>query len=178
MRLRDVEPGDVGAYVRMRCDPVMMAELGGPQPREGMAAKVARDVQQAASDAAWIKMIIPDQSAPGVVAGSIALWPHEDGQTPMSEIGWMVLPEFQGRGIATTAVRLLLALAREKNRWGLVHAFPAITNAPSNAVCRSAGFRFAGERETTFAGRVFRTNHWVINPATDLTVATAPLSSP
>jgi hypothetical protein len=25
MRLRDVEPGDVGAYVRMRCDPVMMA---------------------------------------------------------------------------------------------------------------------------------------------------------
>ena len=38
MRLRDVEPGDVGAYVRMRCDPVMMAELGGPRPREGMAA--------------------------------------------------------------------------------------------------------------------------------------------
>jgi hypothetical protein len=39
MRLRDVEPGDVGAYVRMRCDPVMMAELGGPQPREGISAK-------------------------------------------------------------------------------------------------------------------------------------------
>ena len=30
MRLRDVELGDVAAYVRMRCDPVMMAELGGP----------------------------------------------------------------------------------------------------------------------------------------------------
>jgi hypothetical protein len=28
MLLRDVEPGDVAAYVRMRCDPVMMAELG------------------------------------------------------------------------------------------------------------------------------------------------------
>ena len=167
MRLRDVELGDVGAYVRMRCDPVMMAELGGPQPREGMSAKVARDVQQAASDAAWIKMIIPDQSAPGVVAGSIALWSHEDSGTSMSEIGWMVLPEFQGRGIATTAVRMLLALAREKNRWGLVHAFPVITNTPSNAVCRSAGFRFVEERETTFAGRVFRTNHWVINPATE-----------
>jgi RimJ/RimL family protein N-acetyltransferase len=114
MRLRDVELGDVGAYVRMRCDPVMMAELGGPQPREGMAAKVARDVQQAASDAAWIKMIIPDT---------------------------------------------------------------VVTNVPSNGVCRSAGFRFVEERETTFAGRVFRTNHWAINPATDLTVATAPLSS-
>jgi hypothetical protein len=42
VRLRDVEPGDVGAYVRMRCDPVMVAELGGPLPREGVAAKVAR----------------------------------------------------------------------------------------------------------------------------------------
>jgi len=177
MQLRDVAPGDLGAYQRMRCDPVMMAELGGPVPREGMAAKVARDVEQAAADSAWIKMIIPDESAPGVVAGSVALWSHEDSGTAMSEIGWMVLPEFQGRGIAKTAVRMLLTLAREQDRWGLVHAFPAITNAPSNAVCRSAGFRFAGEQDTTFSGRVFRTNHWVINPATDLTTANArPLS--
>jgi len=102
----------------MRSDPVMMAELGGPQPREGMAAKVACDVQQAAADTAWIKMIIPDGSAPGVVAGSVALWSHEDSGTAMSEIGWMVLPEFQGRGIATTAVRMLLELAREQERWG------------------------------------------------------------
>jgi RimJ/RimL family protein N-acetyltransferase len=177
MRLRDVELGDVGAYVRMRCDPVMMAELGGPLAREGMAAKVARDVQRAAADTAWIKMIIPDGSAPGVVAGSVTLWSHEDSGTAMSEIGWMVLPEFQGRGIATTGVRMLLALACEQDRWGRVHAFPATTNAPSNAVCRSAGFRFAGEQDTSFAGRVFRTNHWVINPATDLTTANARLSS-
>jgi hypothetical protein len=41
VRLRDVEPGDVDAYVRMRCDPVMTAELGGPLPREGIEDKVA-----------------------------------------------------------------------------------------------------------------------------------------
>ena len=43
MRLRDVELGDLSAYVRMRCNPVMMAELGGPLPREGVEEKVARD---------------------------------------------------------------------------------------------------------------------------------------
>jgi hypothetical protein len=80
--------------------------------RSNIEAKVARDVQQAAADAAWIKMIIPDGNAPGVVAGSVVLWSHEDSGTPMSEIGWMVLPEFQGRGIAKTAVGMLLALAR------------------------------------------------------------------
>ena len=36
VRLRDVEVGDAGAYVRMRCDPAMTAELGGPLPREGI----------------------------------------------------------------------------------------------------------------------------------------------
>ena len=59
MRLRDVERGDVDAYVRMRCDPVMMAELGGPLPRGGIEDKVARDVQAVAAGTDWIKMIVP-----------------------------------------------------------------------------------------------------------------------
>ena len=168
MRLRDVEPGDGDAYVRMRYDPAMTAELGGPLPREGIEAKVARDVRDAAADIAWIKMIIPDEIAPAVVAGSVVLWSHDDGE-PISEIGWMVLPEFQGRGIGTMAVRALLQLARDAGRWGLVHAFPATTNGPSNGICRSVGFRFAGEQDVPFAGRVIRTNHWVINPGADLT---------
>jgi RimJ/RimL family protein N-acetyltransferase len=165
MRLRDVELGDVSAYARMRCDPVMMAELGGPQPREGIEEKVARDVQAAAAGDAWIKMIVPGEAAPEVVVGSVALWSHdEDGGEPITEIGWMVLPEFQGRGLAKRAVRMLLELARDDGRWGLVHAFPGTTNCPSNGICRSLGFRFAGERDVTFADRILRSNHWFINP--------------
>jgi RimJ/RimL family protein N-acetyltransferase len=168
MRLRDVEPGDVSAYVRMRCDPVMMAELGGPLPREGIEEKVARDARAAAAGDSWIKMIVPE-AAPEAVAGSVVLWSHdEDGGELVSEIGWMVLPEFQGRGLGKQAVRMLLELARDDGRWGLVHAFPATTNGPSNGICRSLGFRLAGERDVTFAGRVLRSNHWVINPAADL----------
>jgi RimJ/RimL family protein N-acetyltransferase len=55
------------------------------------------------------------------------------GGTPISEIGWMVLPEFQGRGFARTAVRMLRSLAREQHHWGLVRAFPAIMNVPPMA---------------------------------------------
>jgi RimJ/RimL family protein N-acetyltransferase len=170
MHLRDVELGDVSTYVRMRCDPAMMAELGGPLPREGVEEKVARDAQMAAADEAWIKMIVPGEAAPDVVAGSVVMWSHgEDGGEPVTETGWMVLPEFQGRGLAKRAVRMLLDLARDDGRWGLVHAFPATTNGPSNGICRSLGFRLAGEQDVTFADRVLRSNHWVINPATDLT---------
>lgn len=167
MRLRDVGPGDVGWYVRMRCDPVMTAELGGPLPREGMEAKVESDIRDVAAGTAWIKMIIPDEAAPEVVAGSVVLWTHKDGE-PMTEIGWMVLPEFQGRGIGKMAVRALLVLAHDDGRWGPVHAFPGVTNAPSNGICRSLGFRLAGEEDIIFAGRVFRANHWIIDPGTGL----------
>jgi RimJ/RimL family protein N-acetyltransferase len=167
VRLRDVELGDVDAYVRMRCDPVMMAELGGPLPRKGIEEKVARDVRSAAEGADWIKMIVPDEAAPGVVAGNVVLWSHdEDDGAPISEIGWMVLPEFQGRGLGKRAVRMLLELAGEDRRWGLVHAFPATTNAASNGICRSLGFQLTGERDVTFAGRVLRSNCWVIDPST------------
>ncbi|WP_181795195.1 GNAT family N-acetyltransferase [Streptomyces sp. WELS2] len=166
MRLRDVSPGDVDAYVRMRCDPVMMADLGGPLPREGMAEKVGRDVRQAAAGLAWIKMIVPDPDRPGVVAGTVTIWSHDTGDGPLSEIGWMVLPEFQGRGLGKRAVRALLEQARDEDRWGVVHAFPATGNAASNGVCRSVGFRLRGETEVDFAGRVIRANHWSIDPRT------------
>lgn len=174
VRLRDVQFSDVDAYVRMRCDPVMMAELGGPLPREGIEEKVRRDVSQAAADVEWIKMIVPDDDS-SEVAGSVVLWPHEANDETISEIGWMVLPEFQGQGLGKHAVRVLLEAARDYGRWGLVHAFPAVTNAASNGICRSVGFRLARQQDVTFAGQVFRTNHWVIDPQADLAI---PCASP
>jgi RimJ/RimL family protein N-acetyltransferase len=159
MVLRDVEPTDLDAYIRMRCDSVMMTELGGPQPRERIPGQLQRDLETVREDSAWIKMIVPDGSAQ--VAGTVTLYFHNG----ISEIGWMVLPEFQGRGLASEAVRAVLDLARADGRWGLIQAFPSTTNAPSNAICRSGGFSLVGEEETAFAGRIFRTNHWVFDPS-------------
>ncbi|MEU5539108.1 GNAT family N-acetyltransferase [Streptomyces sp. NPDC020362] len=168
MRLRNVCPDDVDAYVRMRCDPGMMADLGGPQPREEMEAKVRRDAEQAAADLAWFKMIVPDPATPEVVAGTVTLWSHNTDDGPISEIGWMVLPQFQGQGLGKRAVRALLEQARDEDRWGVVHAFPATGNAASNGICSSLGFRFVSETDVTFAGQIFRTNHWSVDPRTDL----------
>lgn len=153
---------DVDAYVRMRCDSVMMAELGGPLPREGIEDKVRRDVEDVRSDRAWILMIVPDGAGEHTVAGTVTLWSHTGESEPMSEIGWMVLPEFQGKGLAKVAVGALLERAREADRWGVVHAFPGVSNAPSNGICRSLGFTLVGQEDVTFADRILRTNHWQI----------------
>ncbi|MFE6051099.1 GNAT family N-acetyltransferase [Kitasatospora sp. NPDC056446] len=164
MRLRDVEAGDVEAYVRMRCDPVMMAELGGPLPRERVEDRLRKDVVEAAADRCWIKAIVPDGAGEGEVAGTVALWSAEEDGATVSEIGWMVLPEYQGRGLAKAAVRRVLDAAAADGRWGTVHANPGATNGPSNGICRALGFRLVGERDLDFADRVLRTNHWVVEP--------------
>ena len=166
VQLRDVRFNDVDVYVRMRCDPEMMAELGGPLPREGIEAKVRKDAEDAATGRAWVLMILPDEDVPDLVAGSVVLWSHEvDGNT-ISEIGWMVLPEFQGRGLGKAAVRAVLQRARDAKRWGIVHAFPGVTNGASNGICRSLGFTLVGQEDLKFSDRVLHTNHWQIDSRT------------
>lgn len=154
------------AYVRMRCDPGMMAELGGAHRPEDMPDKVRRDVAAVAEDRQWIKMILAG-AGDGEVAGTVSLWTPEEPGAAGSEIGWMVLPEFQGRGLAKAAVREVLAAAARDGRWGAIHAFPSRTNDPSNGLCRSLGFTDAGEHELDYYGNRLVTRHWVLEPGRD-----------
>lgn len=94
--------------------------------------------------------------------------PHESDEEPLSEIGWMVLPEFQRRGLAKRAVRTVLEQARDQSRWGVVHAFPARANAAPNAICRTLGFEYIEEVEMPFGARVTSRHHWRISPQRDL----------
>ncbi|MBV2154683.1 GNAT family N-acetyltransferase [Kitasatospora sp. SUK 42] len=167
MRLRNVEAGDVEAYVRMRCDPAMMAELGGPLPREEVEGRLAKDVGLVAADEAWIKMIVLDDGdgdANGEAVGTVNLWQYEEDGATVTEMGWMVLPWYQGRGLAKAAVRQVLDAAAKDGRWGEVHANPGVTNGPSNGICRALGFRLLDEREVDFGKRMLRVNHFVVTP--------------
>ena len=73
-------------------------------------------------------------------------------------------PEFQGRHLATDAVTAVLRRAAEDGRWGTIHAYPAITNAASNRLCRRTGFTLVGPHDKLFRGRTFHTNHWSTEP--------------
>ena len=163
MRLRDITMDDVPLYTRMVRDPGMMAELGGPLPPDGIEQKVKDIVRDVEAGRIWYFVILED----GADAGTVCVWDHEeDGQT-ITEIGWMVALEFQGRGLASAAVRSVLDRARSEGRWEQIHAYPAVTNGPSNAICRKNGFTLAGEKEIVYAGRTLRVNDWrlTINPS-------------
>ena len=46
-----------------------------------------------------------------------------------------------------------------ERKFGQVHAFPAVTNGPSNKICEKNGFTNLGECEFEFAGRRLRCHH-------------------
>jgi RimJ/RimL family protein N-acetyltransferase len=162
IRLRNLELGDLGLYEAIHCDPAMMEHLGGPLPREGLEDKLRRDVAATAADQQWVLVVLPED-ADGEPAGTVAVWRHESHAAPVEEIGWMILPRFQGQGVGTAAVRAVLDSARETGRWREVHAFPPVTNERSNAMCRRMGFTLIGAHDYEFRGRPLRCNDWVLD---------------
>lgn len=159
--LRPITRGDLPLYEELLVDPATMAELGGPLPRHGLADKLGRIVEEVEAGRTWYSVIVPEDGADP--AGTVCVWSHDWNGKEINEIGWMVLPRFQGRGLATRAVRAVLRRAGGEARWDVIHAFPAVTNAPSNAICRKTGFSLVGQAEIDYAGRTLRCNHWRVD---------------
>ncbi len=156
MQLRPLTSEDGPLYERIYRDPAMWTELGGVVEQD-MAAKLDRDVAAVEADRHWILVIV---TGDGEAAGTVSLWDHEWNGETINEIGWMVLPERQGRGLASAGVAEALHRADAARRWQALHAFPATTNAPSNALCRRHGFDLLGPIAYTYRGQTLRVNHW------------------
>jgi RimJ/RimL family protein N-acetyltransferase len=159
MELRNLTTDDLWLYEAIHCDPAMMAELGGPLRPEGLWQKLQQDVADVEAGTVWVLVIVPDDDA-GTAAGTVSVWDHDWRGETISEIGWMVLPKFQGRGLGSRAVQMVLDRARSTERWDALHAFPAVPNAASNAMCRKLGFSLIEEIDYDYQGRALRCKHW------------------
>jgi RimJ/RimL family protein N-acetyltransferase len=160
IRLRPYVDADRWLTEAIETNPVMMADLGGPLPADEIPGVHQRRLDGMAEDRVWYFVVELEPSGP--VVGSICLWSDRVPGGFRSEAGWAILHEFQGRGLATEALRQLIARAAADGRWGDIHAFPGVTNGPSNAVCRKSGFTNVGEETVEYAGRRLRCNHWVL----------------
>jgi RimJ/RimL family protein N-acetyltransferase len=79
----------------------------------------------------------------------------------LGEMGWSVLPAFQGRGIAAAGTTLAIAVARSEQTRRFLHAFPSVDNAPSNAICRKVGFELVAACDFEYPpGHAMRCNEW------------------
>jgi RimJ/RimL family protein N-acetyltransferase len=140
--------------------PEMTRYLGGPETDEKLRSRHEKYAKLVSSDTEHMFVIWVDGTTR---TGSIGYWDKDWRGEAVYETGWGILPEFQGRGIATSAARAIVERARaeRKHRW--LHAFPRIEHAASNAICRKAGFTLIGECDFEYPkGNPIRCNDWRI----------------
>jgi RimJ/RimL family protein N-acetyltransferase len=148
-------PDDLGLLEKTVGDAEMMRYLGGPESPEKMAERQERFAQREPG----MHKIVDDET--GAAIGSVGFWEKEWRGETVHEVGWFVIPEYQGRGIAVEAMRQLIAIAPPRP----IHAFPNAENAPSNAICRRLGFRRLGEMEFEYPpGQWMTCVDWRLEP--------------
>ena len=140
-------------------DPEMTEHLGGPEPPEKIVERQARYARPAEPGRGRQFKIVLAPSGEGV--GWVGYWERTWNDRPVYEIGWSVLPGFQGRGVAAAATGQAIEAARSEAKHRFVHAFPSIHNGPSNAICRKLAFTLVGEVGFEYPpGRPIRCNDW------------------
>src|SRR5947209_5507556 len=123
VRLEPWAQGDLELLTRLLGDPAMMTHLGGPESQE----KIAQRQQRYAADPRQSRIVLPES---GEAVGWVGYWERTWRAQSVFEIGWSVVPEWQGQGIAGRATALALAQARQAGGPRYVHAFPAVDNGP------------------------------------------------
>jgi RimJ/RimL family protein N-acetyltransferase len=161
--LRPWARDDLALEQRLLGDPAMTEHIGGPETAEQIERRHERYLAMTdpTVGAMFAVVLVPA----GTSVGSVGYWAHEESAgREVWETGWFVLPEFQGRGIATAATRLAVEAAWAAIRRP-VHAYPSVENAASNAIARKAGFRLIGPQEFEYPkGHWMTCNDWVIEP--------------
>src|SRR5688500_15531613 len=93
--------------LRRQNAPEMAEHPGGPETDEKVLARHQRYV--AIGDTGTGRMFRIVLLPEGEAVGGIGYWEREEQGETVYEIGWGVLPEFQGRGIAVAATTAALA---------------------------------------------------------------------
>jgi RimJ/RimL family protein N-acetyltransferase len=161
MRLVPITADDEDLTVRLECDPGLMLHIGGPRPEADVRAAHRRRLALNEQGQAYMYTIVDDPS--GKVFGTIGLWKIEWKGPQIYEMGWFVLPEYQGQGIATEAARRLITQACSNPAIRSIHAYPAVGNGASNAIARKIGMQYRGQFDNEGFAGVMRCNDWRID---------------
>lgn len=142
--------------------PEMTEHLGGPESDEKLAERQAR--YERLADSGNDRMFKIVLEATGEAVGSVGYWERTWQGEQVYEMGWGVLPAFQGRGIARAATAQAIALVRADGMHRFLRAFPSVDNPPSNALCRKLGFALIEECDFEYPkGHYMRCNDWCLD---------------
>lgn len=144
--------------------PEMLKHLGGPESEEKILARHKRYVELSEKGKGRMFRIVLLPELEGI--GNIGFWESVWQGETVYEMGWGVLPAYQGRGIAVAAAEAAIASASEVQNIRYIHAFPSIENSASNAICRKLNFSFIAECAFEYPpGNMMHCNDWRLDLA-------------
>jgi RimJ/RimL family protein N-acetyltransferase len=114
--------------------------LGGVESEDALALRHADYL--AHWDSGEVRMF--RVTVDGAVAGYAGWWEEEHDGAPVYEIGCVIEPQWQGRGVASTVLTELVRLAAELGDRDVIVGYANAHNAASNALCARVGFTLAG----------------------------------
>lgn len=157
VRIEPWAEGDLSILEQTLGDPEMTKYLGGPESHEKLVERQEK-YERLADDGRMFKIL---DVATGEPVGSVGYWDKDRGGEQVYEIGWMVVPAFQGRGVGAAATAQAIAAAAADGKHRFIHAFPSVENGSSNAICRKLGFTLLGDHEFEYPpGNVMQCNNW------------------
>ena len=136
--------------------------LGGPETPAKLAERHRRYLELNAGGETDMRAVVSRED--GAVVGTIGLWDKDWQGETVYETGWAILPEHQGKGLATAATLAIIEIAREAGRHRWLHAFPSVENAASNALCQRVGFTNRGAHRFEYPKDHWMTcNDWALD---------------
>jgi RimJ/RimL family protein N-acetyltransferase len=160
LNIRPWSKDDLSLLERLMGDPVMTEHLGGPENLDQIRSRHERYCRIGDAGSMFVIVVGTDNAA----AGSVGYWEKEWQGRHVWEIGWSVLPEFQGQGIGTRATMLAVDHARSRKKHRFIHAYPSVNNLPSNAICRKVGFKLQGAYDFEYPkGHFMLCNDWCLD---------------
>lgn len=139
----------------------MTVHLGGPESDDQVADRHERYLRYWQTGEARTFRLEADGNPVGAVCWWSTSWRDHD----VHEVGWFVLPEAQGQGVARRGVGLVLDDVRAHGEHPLLMAFPSELNVASNALCAAAGLTLRGQDDVLFRGTALRVNAWGVDLA-------------
>ena len=139
--------------------PELTRFLGGPEDDDALRARHAEYL--GSGDAVRMFRVEVD----GSPAGYAGWWHEEHDGVPAHEVGCVIEPRWQGRGVASIALADVVRLAAAGG-W-LVVGYADVGNEASHALCRRVGFTLEGTGlfpSDDGGGEPTTVNIWVIRP--------------
>lgn len=112
--------------------------LGGVEPDDALAQRHAEYLDPGGG--AHMFRVEVD----GVVAGYAGWWEQEHDGAPAYEVGCVIEPAWQGRGVATTVLTEVVRRAASAGEARPIVGYGNVENQASHALCARVGFTLTG----------------------------------